>query len=141
MDETWIHHFTPESNRQSTEWTAAGKSRLKQPKMQISAGMVVPFVFWDAQGILFIDYLEKRRTINSEYYIALLVHLKEEIAKKQTQEKSALSPRQCTVSQVQLQRWQNYMNCTSNCFLFSRSGPQWLLAVYRPQKNAPGKEI
>ena len=25
--------------------------------------------------------------------------------------------------------------------LFSRSGSQWLLAVCRPQKNAPGKEI
>ena len=39
-------------------------------------------VFWDAQGILSIGYFEKRRTINSEYYIALLVRLKKEIAKK-----------------------------------------------------------
>ena len=37
-------------------------------------------VFWDALGILFIDYIEKGRTINSEYYIALLVRLQEEIA-------------------------------------------------------------
>ena len=49
--------------------------------MQTSAGKVLASVFWDAQGILFIDYLEKRRTINNEYYIALSVHLKEEIAK------------------------------------------------------------
>ena len=34
MDETWIYQFTPESNRQSVELTAAGESRLKQPKMQ-----------------------------------------------------------------------------------------------------------
>ena len=33
-------------------------------------------------GILFIDYLEKVRSINRKYYIALLVHLKEEMAKK-----------------------------------------------------------
>ena len=39
------------------------------------------------QGLSFIDYLEKGRTINSEYYIALLVCLKEEIAKKQPQMK------------------------------------------------------
>ncbi len=25
MDETWIHHYAPESNRQSAEWTAAGE--------------------------------------------------------------------------------------------------------------------
>ena len=29
MDETWIHHFTPKSNRQSAEWTATGESRSK----------------------------------------------------------------------------------------------------------------
>ena len=38
-------------------------------------------VFWDALSILFIDYLEKGKTTNSEYYIVLLVRLKEEIAK------------------------------------------------------------
>ena len=49
-----------------------------------------------------IDFLEKGRTINSEYYIALLVRLMEEIVKKRPQRKkeSALSPRQSTMSQV-----------------------------------------
>ena len=32
MDETWIQHFTLESDPQSTEWTAAGESRRKWPK-------------------------------------------------------------------------------------------------------------
>ena len=62
MDETQIHHFTPESNQQSGEWTTAGESHPKQPKMQTSAGKVLTFVFF-----------------NSEYYVALSVHLKEEI--------------------------------------------------------------
>ena len=81
-DETWIRHFTPESNRQAAESTAAGGSRPKRLKTQTSAGKVLASVFWDAQGILLIDYLEKGRTIISDYYIALLVRLKEEIAKK-----------------------------------------------------------
>ena len=85
MDETWINHFTPESNRQSAEWTAAGESRPKRPKTHTLSGKVLVSVFWDTQGILFIDYLEKRRTINSEYYISLLVRLKKEIAQKRTQ--------------------------------------------------------
>ena len=55
--------------------------------MQTSAGKVLASIFWDVQGLLFIDYIEKGRTINSEYYIALLVRLKEEIAKKQPQMK------------------------------------------------------
>ena len=81
MDETWIHHFTLESNQLPAEWTAAGESCPKWPKMQTSVGKVLASVFWDVQIILFLDYLEKGRTINSEYYIALLVHLKKEIAK------------------------------------------------------------
>ena len=64
MDETWVHHFSPESNRQSAEWTAAGESRPELPKMQTSVGKVLASVFWDGQCILFIDYLEKGRTIN-----------------------------------------------------------------------------
>ena len=36
---------------------------------------------------LFIDYLEKGRTINIKYYIALLVSLKEELVKKRPQMK------------------------------------------------------
>ena len=80
MDKTWIHQLTLESNWQSAEWTAAGEGHPKRPKMQTSACKVLASVFWDVQGILLINYLEKGRTINSEYCIALLVHLKEEIA-------------------------------------------------------------
>ena len=77
--------FTTSAVVKLAEWTAAGESRPKRPKTQTSAGKVLASVFWDAQGILFIDYLEKERTINSKYYIALLMRLKEEIAKKRPQ--------------------------------------------------------
>ena len=53
----------------------------------MSPGKVLAFIFWDAHGILFIDYLEKGRTINSEYYMALLARLKKGIAKKRSQMK------------------------------------------------------
>ena len=39
-------------------------------------------VFWDAHGILFIDYLEEGKTITSDYYMALLDQLSAEIKKK-----------------------------------------------------------
>jgi hypothetical protein len=32
-------------------------------------------VFWDVEGILFIDYLEKSKTITQEYYSNLLTRL------------------------------------------------------------------
>ena len=39
-------------------------------------------IFWDAHDILFIDYLEKGKTINSDFYMALLDRLSAEIMKK-----------------------------------------------------------
>ena len=40
------------------------------------------FVFWDAHGILLVVYLEKRETINNDYYIVLLDPLSAEIKKE-----------------------------------------------------------
>jgi hypothetical protein len=39
-------------------------------------------VFWDAEGILFIDYLERGKTITGEYYSNLLTRLDKKIVKK-----------------------------------------------------------
>ena len=74
---------------------------------------------------------EPSRANITEHYWCVL---KEEIIKKGTQmkkEKSTLSLKQCPVS-----LW-----IDSAPALFSKSGSQQLLAVWRPQKNALGKEF
>lgn len=82
MDETWVHHYTPESKEQSKQWTAAGEPTPKKAKSILSANKVMASVFWDAKGIIFIDYLEKGKSITGEYYANLLQHLSDEIKKK-----------------------------------------------------------
>ncbi|GFW06117.1 mariner transposase [Trichonephila clavipes] len=77
MDETWIYYNTLESKRSSVEWTAAGESCAKRSKTQTSSGTVMATVFWDAYGILLIEYLEKGELSSSEYYMALLDQLNE----------------------------------------------------------------
>ena len=147
MDETCNHHYTPETKRSSAKWTTAGESRTKRPKTQLWAGKVMASIFWDAHDILFIDYLEKCKTINSDYYMALLDWLSAEIKKKKwshMQKKSAVPPRQCTMPQVHENdsqiEWIK-LRISSSPTIFSRSGPQRLLALCWPEKNAPGKEI
>jgi hypothetical protein len=54
MDETWIHHYTPESKQRSKQWTEAGSAPRKTRSIP-SAGKVMASVFWDAESILFID--------------------------------------------------------------------------------------
>ncbi|GFV45499.1 putative DD34D transposase [Trichonephila clavipes] len=46
MDETWPHHFTPESNRESAEWNTRDEPTPKCGKTQKSAGKVMASVFW-----------------------------------------------------------------------------------------------
>jgi hypothetical protein len=82
MDETWIHHCTPEPKEQSKQWTEAGCSAPKKTRSVPSARKVMASVFWDAEGILYIDYLEKGKTIIGEYYSNLLPRLDKKILEK-----------------------------------------------------------
>jgi len=50
--------------------------------MQKSAGKFLALIFWDQDGILPIDYLPKGQTINVEYYLSLLVQLKDGLKEK-----------------------------------------------------------
>jgi hypothetical protein len=71
----WIHHLTPKSKQQSKQWTVAGCSASKKTRSVLSAGKAMALVFWDAERILFCDYLEKGKTITGEYYSNLLTGL------------------------------------------------------------------
>ncbi|XP_037931663.1 histone-lysine N-methyltransferase SETMAR-like [Teleopsis dalmanni] len=89
VDETWIHHNTPETKEQSKQWVARGERGPKKVKQSLSANKVMATVFWDASGVIHIDYLEKGKTITGEYYSKLLnrfdFHLKQKrphLAKK-----------------------------------------------------------
>ena len=53
--------------------------------------------FQDAKGVLLIDYLQKGKTINSEYYCNFLDQLNEKLRKKR--QTYNFSSRQCTYSQ------------------------------------------
>ncbi|MEE4247135.1 MAG: hypothetical protein V2I33_17110 [Kangiellaceae bacterium] len=77
QDETWVHHFDPESKQQSRQWTAPGEASLRKFKVGASAGKVMDTVFWDAKGVIFVDYLPKGASINGEYCAQLLEQLRE----------------------------------------------------------------
>jgi len=61
-----------------------GSPRLKDFRVQKSAGKVLASIFWGFNGILLIDYLQKSRTINAEYYSFVLVQLKDNLEEKRS---------------------------------------------------------
>ncbi|UYV61790.1 hypothetical protein LAZ67_1006570, partial [Cordylochernes scorpioides] len=82
MDETWAHHFTPESKQQSMQWRQSGSSPPKKAKTVPSTGKVMVSVFWDSEGVLLLDFLNKGQTITGNYYANLVKQLREAIKEK-----------------------------------------------------------
>jgi len=64
------------------EWRHSDSPRPKKFRVQKSAGKDLASIFWNQDGVLFIDYLPKGQTINSEYYSSLLVQLKNILKEK-----------------------------------------------------------
>ena len=77
MDETWLYHYDPETKQQSMEWRHSGSHRPKTFRVQKSTGKVLVSIFWDQDGILLTDYLQKDQTNNAEYYSSLQVQSKD----------------------------------------------------------------
>ena len=67
MDETWVHHFTPEATQQSKQWKHPGSPLPKKAKTVPSTGKVMASIFWDTDDIL-LDRLSPKRT-NNQWYI------------------------------------------------------------------------
>ena len=82
VDETWVHYYEPENKAQSRQWVGPGSPRQKKFKTQPSAGKVMATVFWDAQGVIMLDFLAKKSTITVAYYANLLDQLKTAIREK-----------------------------------------------------------
>ena len=72
VDETWVHYYEPENKAQSCQSVGPGSPRPKKFKTQPSAGKVMATVFWDAQGVIMLDFLAKKSTITGAYYANLL---------------------------------------------------------------------
>ena len=64
------------------EWRYSGSPRPGKIRVQKSVGKFLASIFWDQDGILRIDYLPKGQSINAEYYLSLLVQLKDMLKEK-----------------------------------------------------------
>ena len=68
VNETRVHYYESENKAQSCQWVGAGK--------------VMATVFWDAKGVIMLDFLPKRNTITGVYYADLLDQLRTAIHEK-----------------------------------------------------------
>ena len=66
----------------SRQWIGPGSPGPKKFMTQPSAGKVMATVFWDAKGVIMLDFLPKRSTITGVYYANLLDQLRTAIHEK-----------------------------------------------------------
>ena len=67
-DEIWVPHYDPENKRQCMEYSHKGSPAPKKFKTKDSAGKVMWTVFWNSEGAVLSDLLEKGATVHSENY-------------------------------------------------------------------------
>jgi len=82
MDETWLYHYDPETKQQSMEWRHSGSPHPNNSEYKNPLENFSPRFFCDQDVILPIDYLPKGQTTNLEYYLSLLVKIKDILKEK-----------------------------------------------------------
>jgi len=81
-DESWFHHFEPETKRQSMEWHHLHSPSKKKAKTVPSAAKVMGTVFWDAEGLILAEFLERGQTITAARYVQTLHKLRRALRDK-----------------------------------------------------------
>ena len=82
VDETWVYLYDPEMKYQSKQWKTPSEPAPRKAKMTRSSVKVMLTVFWDAEGVILIDFLTNGKTMNSEHYSHLISSLKKELTRK-----------------------------------------------------------
>ena len=77
-----LEFIIPENKAQRRQWVGPGSLRPKKFKTQPSAGKVMATVFWDAKGVIMLDFLPKRSTVTGVYYANLSDQLRTAICEK-----------------------------------------------------------
>ena len=75
MDKTWLHSFDPECKNAKYGLETCLLSTLTLPRkfrVVASACRVMATVFWDAEGIVLIDYIEHDSIVTGIYYAGLI---------------------------------------------------------------------
>jgi len=81
-DETWVHHYQPETKQASRQWKHKESPTPTKFKVVSSVSKVMATVFWDMRGVLLVEFQERGTTVNASSYCSLLERLKTAIRTK-----------------------------------------------------------
>ena len=74
-DESWIHSYDVETNKQSMQWMGTSSPRPKKARQTITNVKVMLIVFFDWNGIVHYEFVPRDQTINKDFYLEVLKRL------------------------------------------------------------------
>ena len=89
-DESWVHHYDPESKQQSKEYRHKTSPSPKKFKVFSSARKVLLTIFWDSEGVVHTEFLEQGNTVNSTKYVNTLEKLKARLRRVRSEKVSII---------------------------------------------------
>ena len=81
-EETWLHHWDPDTKKESMQWKHPGSPPPKKFRTQPSASKLMTTVFLDSKWIILIDYKPAGTSITGEYYANVIKQLRVAIKEK-----------------------------------------------------------
>ena len=57
----WVYQYDPETKLQSKQWLQRGSSGPIEFKFERYVKKVMATVFWDAEGVVLVDFLEGKK--------------------------------------------------------------------------------
>jgi AraC-like DNA-binding protein len=81
-DETWVYGYDPETKVQSSQWKHSSSPRPKKAQRVRSKVKVLLTVFFDYRRIAHHSYVPAGQTINKEYYLEVIRHLRDAVRHK-----------------------------------------------------------
>jgi hypothetical protein len=69
VDETWVHHYEPESKAQRVAWKCQTSPVAMKFKSQPPADKIILTVFWNVEVAILVHLAPKGETVNSQISI------------------------------------------------------------------------
>lgn len=82
VDETPLSLYAPESRRESLEWRRPDEGKVwKQRSGSAPRRKMMLTAFWNAEGIIFLDFLQREETVTGAYYGELVRQVRSKVRK------------------------------------------------------------
>ncbi len=81
-DKTWVYYYDPLSQQEAKVWKRSDEETPTRLRQARSVGKIMMVIFWDKDGVLLTEYLQRGTTINGPYYASIIERLRSVILEK-----------------------------------------------------------